>query len=315
MVHNGIEYGMMAAIAEGLSIIKGADIGLQENATHDAENTPLRDPEAYQYDINVGDVAEVWRRGSVVSSWLIDLTAAALAKSPNLDEFGGRVSDSGEGRWTVEAAIDEGVPAPVITASLFQRFESRDLGVFTGKILSALRSEFGGHAEQKAEAEHSEHPLRAGRACPARRPLAAARARQARPARDRAVRRDRGPGQAQAAARAAPPVPRRAAARAVPRSSAPRRRSSRCRTRTSAAPREAACNQFGNCKPDESWDSFAARLSFGAASPEDPSALVTAVEAAEKAISDGSATGGTGTGPHRAAVPPGGAARRRSARW
>ena len=149
MVHNGIEYGMMAAIAEGLSIIKGAGIGLQENATHDAETTPLRHPEAYQYDINVTDVAEVWRRGSVVSSWLVDLAAAALAKSPTLDEFGGRVSDSGEGRWTVEAAIDEGVPAPVITASLFQRFESRDLGVFTGKILSALRAEFGGHAEKK----------------------------------------------------------------------------------------------------------------------------------------------------------------------
>jgi 6-phosphogluconate dehydrogenase len=149
MVHNGIEYGMMAAIAEGLSIIKGAGIGLQENATHDAETTPLRDREAYQYDINVTDVAEVWRRGSVVSSWLVDLAAAALAKSPTLDEFGGRVSDSGEGRWTVEAAIDEGVPAPVITASLFQRFESRDLGVFTGKILSALRAEFGGHAEKK----------------------------------------------------------------------------------------------------------------------------------------------------------------------
>ena len=150
MVHNGIEYGMMAAIAEGLSIIKGAGIGLQENATHDAENTPLREPEAYQYDINVSDVAEVWRRGSVVSSWLVDLAAAALAKSPDLDQFGGRVSDSGEGRWTVEAAIDEGVPAPVITAALYQRFESRDLGVFTGKMLSALRSEFGGHAEQKA---------------------------------------------------------------------------------------------------------------------------------------------------------------------
>jgi 6-phosphogluconate dehydrogenase len=149
MVHNGIEYGMMAAIAEGLSIIKGAGIGLQENATHDAETTPLRDPEAYQYDSNVTDVAEVWRRGSVVSSWLVDLAAAALAKSPTLDEFGGRVSDSGEGRWTVEAAIAEGVPAPVITASLFQRFESRDLGVFTGKMLSALRAEFGGHAEKK----------------------------------------------------------------------------------------------------------------------------------------------------------------------
>jgi 6-phosphogluconate dehydrogenase len=138
-----------AAIAEGLSIVKGANIGNQQNAVHDAENTPLRDPEYYQYDINVGDVAEVWRRGSVISSWLIDLTAAALAKSPDLDEFGGRVSDSGEGRWTVEAAIDEGVPAPVITAALYQRFESRDLGVFTGKILSAMRSEFGGHAEQK----------------------------------------------------------------------------------------------------------------------------------------------------------------------
>jgi 6-phosphogluconate dehydrogenase len=149
MVHNGIEYGMMAAIAEGLSIVKGANIGNQKNAVHDAENTPLRDPEYYQYDINVGDVAEVWRRGSVISSWLIDLTAAALAKSPDLSEFGGRVSDSGEGRWTVEAAIDEGVPAPVITAALYQRFESRDLGVFTGKILSAMRSEFGGHAEQK----------------------------------------------------------------------------------------------------------------------------------------------------------------------
>jgi 6-phosphogluconate dehydrogenase len=149
MVHNGIEYGMMAAIAEGLSVIKGANIGLEKNAVHDAENTPLRNPEAYQYEFNIPDVAEVWRRGSVISSWLIDLTAAALAKSPDLSEFGGRVSDSGEGRWTVEAAIDEGVPVPVISSSLFQRFESRDLGVFTGKILSAMRSEFGGHAEQK----------------------------------------------------------------------------------------------------------------------------------------------------------------------
>jgi 6-phosphogluconate dehydrogenase len=149
MVHNGIEYGMMAAIAEGLSIIKNAGIGLQENATHDAENTPLRDPEAYQYEISVADVAEVWRRGSVVSSWLVDLTAEALAKSPDLEEFGGRVSDSGEGRWTVLAAVDEGVPAPVITASLYQRFDSRGLGAFTGKVLSAMRSGFGGHAEQK----------------------------------------------------------------------------------------------------------------------------------------------------------------------
>jgi 6-phosphogluconate dehydrogenase len=149
MVHNGIEYGMMAAVAEGLSVIKGANIGLEKNATHDAENTPLRNPEAYQYEFDIPDVAEVWRRGSVISSWLVDLTAAALAKSPDLSEFGGRVSDSGEGRWTVEAAIDEGVPVPVISSSLFQRFESRDLGVFTGKILSAMRSEFGGHAEQK----------------------------------------------------------------------------------------------------------------------------------------------------------------------
>jgi 6-phosphogluconate dehydrogenase len=149
MVHNGIEYGMMASIAEGLSIIKSADIGLTNTVEHDAETTPLRDPEFYQYDINVGDVAEVWRRGSVVSSWLVDLTAAALAKSPELSEFSGRVSDSGEGRWTVLAAVDEGVPAPVITASLYDRFGSRGLGAFTGKILSAMRSEFGGHAEKK----------------------------------------------------------------------------------------------------------------------------------------------------------------------
>ena len=149
MVHNGIEYGMMAAIAEGLSIIKGSGIGLEAAAAHDAENTPLRNPEHYQYSMNVAEIAEVWRRGSVVSSWLVDLTAAAFAKSPELSEFGGRVSDSGEGRWTVLAAVDEGVPAPVITASLYQRFESRGLGQFTGKILSAMRSEFGGHAEQK----------------------------------------------------------------------------------------------------------------------------------------------------------------------
>jgi 6-phosphogluconate dehydrogenase len=149
MVHNGIEYGMMAAIAEGLSIIKHANVGLAGVAEHDAETTPLRNPEAYQYEINVGDVAEVWRRGSVVSSWLVDLTASALAKSPELDEFSGRVSDSGEGRWTVLAAVDEGVPAPVITSSLYDRFESRGQGVFTAKILSAMRSEFGGHAEKK----------------------------------------------------------------------------------------------------------------------------------------------------------------------
>ena len=149
MVHNGIEYGMMAAIGEGLSIIKHANVGTTEAAEGDAENTPLRNPEHYQYDIDVAEVAEVWRRGSVISSWLVDLTADALARSPGLDNFAGRVSDSGEGRWTVLAAVDEGVPAPVITASLVQRFESRGLGEFTAKVLSAMRSEFGGHAEQK----------------------------------------------------------------------------------------------------------------------------------------------------------------------
>ena len=147
MVHNGIEYGMMAAIAEGLSIIKHANAG-KVGRTVDAETTPLRDPEAYQYDIDVAEVAEVWRRGSVVGSWLVDLTADALARSPELEEFGGRVSDSGEGRWTVLAAIDESVPAPVITASLYERFASRGEGEFAAKILSAMRAEFGGHAEK-----------------------------------------------------------------------------------------------------------------------------------------------------------------------
>ncbi len=149
MVHNGIEYGMMAALAEGLSIIQHANAGKEEQET-DAETTPLTDPEAYQYDIDVAEVAEVWRRGSVISSWLVDLTASALAKSPELSDFAGHVSDSGEGRWTVLAAVEEGVPAPVISASLFQRFESRGLGMFTGRLLSAMRSEFGGHAEKKA---------------------------------------------------------------------------------------------------------------------------------------------------------------------
>jgi len=148
MVHNGIEYGMMAAIAEGLSIIKHADVGMKDHEI-DAETTPLRDPEAYQYEIDVAEVAEVWRRGSVIGSWLVDLTADALARSPQLEDFAGRVSDSGEGRWTVLAAVDEGVPAPVITAALTQRFESRGLGEFTGKALSAMRSAFGGHAEKK----------------------------------------------------------------------------------------------------------------------------------------------------------------------
>ncbi len=150
MVHNGIEYGMMASIAEGLSIISHADAGLHTEEV-DAETTPLRDPEYYRYDIDVGEVAEVWRRGSVIGSWLVDLTAAALAASPDLAEYQGRVSDSGEGRWTVMAAIEEGVPASVISSALNERFESRDLGTFTGKVLSAMRGEFGGHAEKPSE--------------------------------------------------------------------------------------------------------------------------------------------------------------------
>ncbi|WP_351222885.1 phosphogluconate dehydrogenase (NAD(+)-dependent, decarboxylating) [Streptomyces sp. NPDC002133] len=147
MVHNGVEYGMMAAVAEGLSIIKHADAGLTSR-TVDAETAPLREPEAYQYQIDVAEVAEVWRRGSVVGSWLVDLVADALARSPELDAYTGRVSDSGEGRWTVLAAVDESVPAPVISAALTQRFESRGLGEFTDKVLSAMRGEFGGHAEK-----------------------------------------------------------------------------------------------------------------------------------------------------------------------
>ncbi|MDQ2874734.1 MAG: decarboxylating 6-phosphogluconate dehydrogenase [Actinomycetota bacterium] len=148
MVHNGIEYGMMAAIAEGLNIIKHADAGKRTEEI-DAETAPLRDPQYYQYTIDTAEVAEVWRRGSVVGSWLIDLTADALAKSPDLADFSGRVSDSGEGRWTVAAAVDTGVPAPIITDSLYDRFESRRNGEFADKILSALRSEFGGHNEKK----------------------------------------------------------------------------------------------------------------------------------------------------------------------
>jgi 6-phosphogluconate dehydrogenase len=149
MVHNGIEYGMMSAIAEGLNIIEHADAG-QHMQDADAETTPLRDPEAYQYKIDVGEVAEVWRRGSVVGSWLMDLTADAFARSPELDDFTGRVSDSGEGRWTVIAGIDTGVPTPVIAASLYERFQSRGNGEFGDKILSALREEFGGHLEKKS---------------------------------------------------------------------------------------------------------------------------------------------------------------------
>ncbi len=148
MVHNGVEYGMMAAIGEGLSIIKHADAGLKTEEV-DAETTPLRDPWAYRYQIDVAEVAEVWRRGSVVGSWLVDLIADALARSPQLDDFAGRVSDSGEGRWTVDAAVDTGVPASIITMALFERFESRGNGDFTDKVLSAMRSEFGGHAEKR----------------------------------------------------------------------------------------------------------------------------------------------------------------------
>ena len=147
MVHNGVEYGMMGAIAEGLSIIHHADAGRRQREI-DAETTPLRDPKYYQYEIDVADVAEVWRRGSVIGSWLIDLTASALAASADLSDFAGRVSDSGEGRWTVNAAIEEGVPAAVIQAALNSRFESRELGMFADKVASAMRSEFGGHHEK-----------------------------------------------------------------------------------------------------------------------------------------------------------------------
>ncbi|MFE4921980.1 phosphogluconate dehydrogenase (NAD(+)-dependent, decarboxylating) [Streptomyces sp. NPDC056661] len=147
MVHNGVEYGMMAAIAEGLGIIKHADAGLRSRSV-DAETALLREPEAYQYEIDVAEVAEVWRRGSVVGSWLVDLVADALSRSPELDDFAGRVSDSGEGRWTVVAAVEESVPAPVISAALTERYESRELGEFRDKVLSAMRGEFGGHAEK-----------------------------------------------------------------------------------------------------------------------------------------------------------------------
>jgi 6-phosphogluconate dehydrogenase len=149
MVHNGIEYGLMAAYAEGFNILRHAGIGKEERVD-DAETTPLRDPSLYRYDLNLPDVAEVWRRGSVVASWLLDLAASALAKQPDLENFSGRVSDSGEGRWTVAAAIDEGAPAPVLAAALFQRFASRGEDEFARRLLSALRFEFGGHAERPA---------------------------------------------------------------------------------------------------------------------------------------------------------------------
>jgi len=147
MVHNGIEYGLMAAYAEGLNILKHANAGTVSRDA-DAETAPLSDPQFYQYDLNLPDIAEVWRRGSVVGSWLLDLTAIALNRSPELDEFSGRVSDSGEGRWTSIAAIEEGVPAPVLTASLFERFESQGAALFGDRILSAMRKEFGGHDEK-----------------------------------------------------------------------------------------------------------------------------------------------------------------------
>jgi 6-phosphogluconate dehydrogenase len=149
MVHNGIEYGIMAAYAEGMGILRAANIGKQEHAV-DAETTPLRDPEHYQYDIDLRDVAEVWRRGSVIASWLLDLTASALLEDPTLSQFAGRVSDSGEGRWTIKAAIDEAVPAHVLTAALYERFSSRDEADFANKLLSAMRFQFGGHLEKSA---------------------------------------------------------------------------------------------------------------------------------------------------------------------
>jgi 6-phosphogluconate dehydrogenase len=150
MVHNGIEYGVMAAYAEGLNILQKANVGKETHAI-DAETTPLRDPEHYQYDFNLTDVAEVWRRGSVIASWLLDLTAAALTGDPQLAKFAGRVSDSGEGRWTIKAAIDEAVPASVLTTALYERFSSRGEADFANKLLSAMRYEFGGHLEKPEE--------------------------------------------------------------------------------------------------------------------------------------------------------------------
>ena len=149
MVHNGIEYGIMAAYAEGLNIIRSANVGKQTHAA-DAETTPLRDPDHYQYDFNLTDVTEVWRRGSVIASWLLDLTASALAGDPQLSKFAGRVSDSGEGRWTIKASIDEAVPSPVLTTALYERFSSRGEADFADKLLSAMRYEFGGHLEKAA---------------------------------------------------------------------------------------------------------------------------------------------------------------------
>ena len=147
MVHNGIEYGLMAAYAEGMNLLAHANVG-QRTQSHDAETTPLRHPEEFQFDLNVRDVAEVWRRGSVIASWLLDLTAAALLKDPTLAKFDGRVSDSGEGRWTIKAAIDAAVPVPVLSTALYSRFSSRGEAEFGDKLLSAMRFEFGGHVEK-----------------------------------------------------------------------------------------------------------------------------------------------------------------------
>jgi 6-phosphogluconate dehydrogenase len=149
MVHNGIEYGLMAAYAEGIGILRDANVGKQNRAV-DAETTPLRNPERYQYDLNLRDIAEVWRRGSVIASWLLDLTAASLVQDPALSQFAGRVSDSGEGRWTIKAAIDESVPAPVLSAALYQRFASRGEADYQDRLLSAMRYGFGGHLEKAA---------------------------------------------------------------------------------------------------------------------------------------------------------------------
>jgi 6-phosphogluconate dehydrogenase len=151
MVHNGIEYGLMAAYAEGMAILKNANIGKQAGLV-DAETTPLRDPEHYQYDLNLTDISEVWRRGSVITSWLLDLSASALMQNQALSEFAGRVSDSGEGRWTIKAAIDEGIPAHVLSSALYERFSSRGEADFADKLLSAMRSGFGGHVEKPAKA-------------------------------------------------------------------------------------------------------------------------------------------------------------------
>jgi 6-phosphogluconate dehydrogenase len=150
MVHNGIEYGIMAAFAEGLGVLRSANIGSRKQAV-DAETTPLRDPEHYQYDFNLSDITELWRRGSVIASWLLDLTTTALLDDPNLSKFAGSVSDSGEGRWTIKAAIDEAVPVPVLSSALFARFSSRGEAEFADKLLSAMRYQFGGHLEKKAE--------------------------------------------------------------------------------------------------------------------------------------------------------------------